>query len=36
MGVFFKGKQTELKEANLDDVKNKIKSWVAWAKKVKS
>lgn len=34
MGIFFKGKQTELKEANLDDVKNKIKSWVSWAKKV--
>ena len=33
IGLFFKGKQTTLIAATIEDVKNKIKSWVTWAKK---
>ena len=33
MGNFFKGKQSKLKEANLEDVKHSIKRWVTWAQK---
>ncbi len=36
MSIFFNGKHTDLKEANLEIVKNKIKSWVKWAKNNKA
>lgn len=32
MGTFYKGKQSNLEQANLNDVKNKIRNWVKWAK----
>jgi hypothetical protein len=33
MGKFTKGKQSELRAANLEDVKASIKRWVTWAQK---
>ena len=35
MGVFYNGKQSELIEATLDDVKKKIKAWVKWVSQPK-
>ncbi len=35
MGCFYKGKQYPLQSANLENVKDKIKSWVKWATKQK-
>ena len=32
MGTFFKGKQSALKNADLNAVKSRIKRWVTWAK----
>ena len=32
MGNFYKGKQSQLKVADLEAVKNSIRKWVAWAR----
>lgn len=32
LGIFYEGKQSELINSNLEEVKLKIKNWVSWAK----